>query len=234
MSKYFRLSPTTFAADCQAALESYYGDGAIIESASGTTIIFKVPAVCDKVLKFVKTGGGVSAYIGDTSSSMKQLSYSYGGTATEFHLILSEAFILVDTESTSSYRDSAFVAKLTNGRYMVAGGTVSSYSGTHCVNNKCCFTDTMVLRPIRFICPYNIQAKSNGKLCLLPSFVADDQEVELNADGTFASVPGMWLTTTTGSPVKGSNYYLSNSNLKGLETEGVYCYTQKYVELDME
>ena len=235
MAKYFSLSPNTFANDCKAALESYYGDGVAIESASGTTIIFKVPAVCDKVLKFVKTTGGVNAYIGDTSSSMKQLSYSGGGTVTEFNLILSEAFILLDTVSTSSYKDSVFIAKLTNGRYMAAGGTVASYNSTYCANNKCCFTDTMVLRPIRFICPYNLQVKSAGKLCLLPSFVADEQEIELNADGTFASVPGLWLTTSNSTtPVVGSNYYLSTGNLHGLENEGVYCYTQKYVELDME
>ena len=233
MAKYFCLSASTFADDCRAALESYYGEGAVIESASDKTIIFSVPAVCDKVLKFVKSDG-VNAYIGDTSSSMKQFSFAYSGSPTEYNLVLSEAFILLDTGGTSTYRNSALIAKLTNGRCMVAGGTVSSYGNSYCANNKCCFTDTMTLRPIRFIAPYSVNAKSNGKMCLLPSFVVDDNEVELNADGTFASVPDLWLTTTTGAAVLGSNYYLSTGNLKGIESEGVYCYTQKYVELEME
>lgn len=42
MAKYYSLSNATFVNDFKAALESYYGDGVTIESASGTTIIFSV------------------------------------------------------------------------------------------------------------------------------------------------------------------------------------------------
>lgn len=232
MAKYFSLSNATFADDFKAALEAYYGDGVTIESASGSTIIFQCPAVCDKVLKFVVTGG-FNAFIGDTSASMIQFTYVYNGSGNSLNLILADSFILLDS-LTSDHNTSALVAKLTNGRYMVAGGNTTGSHATYTKNNKCLFTDTMTTRPIRMICPYDTGAKSNGKLCLFPSYVADNTEVELNADGTFASIPGLWLATTTGAPVVGGNYYLSHSNLKGLSEEGVYCYTQKYVELEME
>lgn len=234
MAKYFSLSTATFADDFKAALESYYGDGVTIESASGTTIIFQCPAVCDKVLKFMKSGGGFNAYIGDTSNSMTRFSYSSDGTVTMYHLILADAFILIDTVSTN-HTTSALVAKLTNGRFMVSGGLSKSNSGdNYKTDNKCCFTDTMALRPIRMLTPYPNDLKSNRKLCLFPSFMADDMEMELNADGTFAYIPGLLLANTAGAPIVGGNYYLSQSGLYGQNADGTYCHTQKYVELEME
>lgn len=232
MAKYYSLANTTLADDFKAALEDYYGDGVTIESASGSTIIFQCPAVCDKVLKFVSTGG-FNAFIGDTSASMIQFTFVYTGSGSSLNLILADSFILLDS-LTNEHNTSALVAKLTNGRYMVAGGNTTGSHGTYTQRSKCLFTNTMTTRPIRMICPYSTGAKSNGKLCLFPSYLADDTEVELNADGTFASVPGLWLAPTTGTPVVGSNYYLSHSNLKGLSEEGVYCHTQKYVELETE
>ena len=231
MAKYFSLSNSTFGTGFKAALEEYYGDGVVVESASNSTIIFQCPAVCDKVLKFV-TSATFNAFVGDTSSSMTQFSYAYIGSSLNYNLILADSFILLDSLS-GDHNNSALVARLTNGRYMVAGGNTQSHS-TYNVYNKCLFTDTMVVRPIRMIAPFSTNVKSNGRMCLFPSYLADDTEVELNADGTFASITGLWLTTSGGDPVVGSNYYLSRGGLNGVPAEGVYCYTRKYVELDLE
>lgn len=230
MAKYFRLSNATFADDFKKALEAYYGDGVTVTSASNKTIIFTCLAVCDKELKFEATNAGFNPFIGTV-----HFSRSNGGTADGYNLILSDSFLLLDTvSSNSAYRNSALAAKLTNGRYMVAGGQGTDEYDGYRENNKCLFTDTMVIRPIRMVAPVTSGFKSNGKLCLLPSFVADDLEMELNDDGTFASIPGLYLAATSGAGIVGSNYYLSNAPLKGLSTEGIYCLSQKYVELEME
>ena len=235
MAKYFNVGSNTFADDFKAALESYQGDGVTIESASGNTVVFRCPAVCDKVLKILCAASGTRAYIGDSSSSMVQFSNSYDGATEGLHVILSESFILIDTQATGGKRNSSLMARLSNGRYMVVVGLLDNetYDG-YLGNNKGCFTYDMVLRPIRMVTPYATNAKSNGKMCLFPSYVLDNDEVELNADGTFADIPGLWLTATRGAPVVGSNYYLSQSGLRGLSSEGQYCYTQKYVELEKE
>lgn len=227
MANYYALSTATFARDFHAALLDYYGvDGVTIVSLSDTSIEFECPAICDKTLKFTKTEAGFNAYCNGA-----HFSSAYGiNIASGYNLVLSDAFALIDTLS-GQYRNSAMVAKLTSGRFVCTGGTVNTAASSYRVNNKCLFTDTMVLRPIRLLAPYSTNSVSGGKLCLFPSYLADDTEVELNADGTFAYIPGLYLTCTAGTPVVGGNYYLSQSGLVGTETEGYYCYTQKYVSI---
>lgn len=227
MANYYALSTATFARDFHAALLDYYGEeGVTIVSVSDTTIEFECPAICDKVLKFTKTEPGFNAYCNGTHFSAAHSN----NVASGYNLVLSDAFALIDTLS-GNYRNSAMVAKLTNGRFICTGGTISTAASNYRANNKCLFTNTMVLRPIRLLAPYTTNAVSSGKMCLFPSYLADDTEVELNDDGTFAYVPGLYLTCTVGTPVVGGNYYLSQSGLVGTETEGYYCYTQKYVAI---
>lgn len=186
-------------------------------------------------MKFASYSAGVDAYVGDTSASMTQFGSPYNNeVGGNYNLILADTFIIIDSLSSSDCRNSVLVAKLTNGRYMVSSGTVTSNTGDSYRNHHCYFTDTMVRRPIRMIAPYAQTLKSNGKLCLFPSYIADDTEVELNADGTFASIQGLLLASTTGKSIVGANYYLSQSGLWGRQVDGTYCHTQKYVELEME
>ena len=227
MANYYALSTATFARDFHAALLDYYSEeGVNIVSASDTSIEFDCPAICDKTLKFTKTEAGFNAYCNGTHFSS---AYSIN-VASGYNLVLSNAFAILDTLS-GQYRNSAMVAKLTNGRFICTGGTVNTAASSYRVNNKCLFTDTMVLRPIRLLAPYSTNSVSSGKMCLFPSYLADDTEVELNDDGTFAYISGLYLTCTAGTPVVGGNYYLSQSGLVGTETEGYYCYTQKYVAI---
>lgn len=227
MANYYALSTATFATDFQAALLDYYGeDGVNIVSLSGNTIEFECPAICDKTLKFTKNDAGFSAYCNGT-----QFSNAYNqSTASGYHLVLADAFALIDSLS-GNFRNSALVAKLTNGRFICTGGMMNLVATNYRGNNKCLFTDTMVLRPIRLLAPYTTNAVSGGKMCLFPSYLSNDTEVELNEDGTFAYIPGLYLACTTGTPVVGGNYYLSQSGIMGTDADGYYCYSQKYVAI---
>lgn len=229
MAKYFSLSYSNFGTEFEAALEEYYGDGVTIESATSTACLFACPAISDKSLKIEVFNSGVRAYV--VADGHQRFANVYtNGTTVGYHLILSDAFILVDSMSTTDYRNSVLAARLTNGRPIVTAGCIST-NANYLAGNHHCFTDTMEWCTIRMFTPYPQNARSNGKLCLLPSFLSADLEMVLNADGTFASIPGLWLASSTGSPVAGSNYYLSQSGLSGNSPDGICCYTQKYVEL---
>ena len=234
MARYYSLSPSTFADDFRAALEDYYGSGVTIESASGNTIVFTCPAICDKVLKFEKFNSGFLAYFGDDSSKMTQFTNSYSGSNnTGLHLVLSEAFLLLESTVLSDTATSAVVGRLTNGRHLVTGGTTSDnpyYTG----GNKSYFTDDTVYKAICIISPYQNNIKHGGKMCLWPAFVACDGEIETDVDTTFASIPGLFVTfAQSGERTGGSNFYLSKGAIYSEPSSYRCCNTRKYIELEV-
>lgn len=233
MAKYFSLTRAAFGTDFQAALEEYYGDDVVVESASGGAITFSCPVIKNKVIKFETYSNSYRSYIGDTSASLVQVGnpYPYDGAINNYDLILSDAFIILDAVSHASGH-KALIATLTNGRpiFIVGAenGTID-YRGTA----RGYYVDTNEFRPIRLVAPYNSGAKSKGKLCLWKSYVLNDTELELNEDDSFAYIPDLWLAPTSGSRVVGGNYYLSQGNVMGASGYGTLCYSQKYVELDV-
>lgn len=234
MARYYSLSPSTFADDFRAALEDYYGDGVTIESASGNTIVFQCPAICDKVLKFATYNSGFRAYFGDSSANMKMFASSYAANGeTTFHLVLSEAFLLLESALVTDSATSAIVGKLTNGRYL-AVGAVTSKNNTYYNVNTSWFTDDSATKTIWFTCPAARTLVSGRKMCLWPAHVACEDEIEQNEDGTFATIPGLWLTFTTSTQAQaGSNFYLSKGPLYAAHSGSSTCATQKYVELEV-
>lgn len=237
MAKHYYLSKYSFADDFANALRDYYGEsGVVIETAADNTIVFKCPSVCDKMVKITLWDYGTLAWIGQGSANMTQFHQmtGYYGQVNSVHLVLSDVFILFDTESVTA-SGSVLAAKLSNGRYFVSGG--GSYRSTWNEDvgvNKCLFTDTMELKPIRVVEPVSSGFKSAGKYLVWPVHVANDLEVELNADGSFAYIPGVMVASSTGRPIVGDNYYLSQSDIGGYNTDRMYRNDQLYVELETE
>ena len=234
MARYYSLSPSTFADDFRAALEDYYGAGVTIESASGNTIVFTCPAICDKVLKFEKYNAGFRAYFGDDSSKMTQFTHSNSGNNNiGFHLVLSEAFLLLESSVVGATATSAVVGRLTNGRYLVTSGTTSDTMAYN-EGNKSYFTDDTVSKAICIISPYQNNIKHGDKMCLWPAFVACDGEIETDVDTTFASIPGLFVTfVQSEESTVGSNFYLSKGALYSEPSSYRCCNTRKYVELEV-
>lgn len=228
MAKCYYISNATSINDVRNALLDYYGEyGVTIVSETDTALEFVCPAVCDKTLKFARNNAGFNAFCEGT-----QFSYSSYGVPDGFYLILSGAFLLLEIIGNDNSGNSALAARLTNGRYMCAGGTDTTTSTTAAYEkNKCMFTDTMVIRPIRMLSPHPYNVVSKGRLCLYPAYVADDREVVLNEDGSFASIPGLYITSKQGAPILGGNYFLSRSGLRGTSAEGLYRTTQLFIGL---
>ena len=240
MAKYYSLVYSSFAADFKAALEDYYGDGVTVESASGQTIEFSCPQICDKPL-YISNGKPLSSaptyvLVGKCGDVTFQSSneYSSKGSVEPYHLILSDDFLLlqlVDSVSVA-YSTTILVAKTTNGRFLCMGGSGVQGNKNYGV---CQFTDEVDNRPVWFMTPCQKPFRTAKKIPIFKSHFAIGGEMELNDDGTFAYIDGLYLTgEKTAGGIVGLNYFLSNDSVGGNSTNGVYMPNAFYVDIDLE
>ena len=107
-----------------------------------------------------------------------------------------------------------------------AGGELSA---------NCMYSDTLTAASIRFVgISTTANFKSSGKIVLFPSYFANDFEMELNADGSFAYIEGLFCTAkyVRSEPIVGGDYYISAAPIRGNATNGIYVNNSLYVELE--
>ena len=233
MPKYYSISYSAFGIDVHAALIDYYGSSNInIVSQSDTSVEFECPSITDVKIKLTRHAAGFTAYANDMIFSSTNSSFT---SAKEYHLILADAFLLLDSIANNSlYSHSALIARLSNGRYICCGGiTCGTNSDSLRATNVCFFTDTMIVRPIRFP-GLDIDASVDGRPAIIAAYPVDNVEVERNVDGTTAYVPELYISAKKGNVFVGEDFYLSLAGLNGVTANGIYCDKQKYVYIKRE
>ena len=237
MAKYYTFPFSSFAVDFAAALTDYYGNGATIDSASGQTITFSCPQICDKPLTIshVRPISSIPTQhlTGVCDGVTFQTGSGWAGASviSKYHLILADSFLLLQLVDSGdkSMSSAILIAKITNGRFLCMGGeSGASNSGI------CKFTDEAENRPIWFMVPYQKRLQSGKKIPIFKSHFAINGEMELNPDGSFAYIEGLYLTgeITTGGIV-GHNYFLSHDIIRGNSTNGIYMPNAFFVELEV-
>ena len=244
MARYYPLNYQTFGAEFKAALEDYYGGGVTILKTEDRNITFLCPAVFERPMKisayqpsdsFPAIGISCIVYSDETLASSVTVANtsSYGsGTSYGINLVLAKKFMLVQTGySDIRYVYSVLAARATNGRAFVVCGNNNDSSN----NARCLFADKMQLTQIRFCMQSTGQVFTVGNRYLLnPTFFGENYELELNEDGTLASVDGLYSCGryVTGQPIVGDNYYLSVSGIRGNTANGIYAPGTLYIGLD--
>lgn len=244
MARYYPLIYQTFGADLKAALEDYYGSGVTILKTEDRNITFLCPAIFERPMKisayvpsdsFPAIGISCIVYSDETLATSVTVANttSYGsGTSYGINLVLAKKFMLVQTGySDTRYAYSVLAARATNGRAFVVCGNNNDSSN----NARCLFADKMQLTQIRFNMQSTGQVFTVGNRYLLhPTFFAENYELELNEDGTLASVDGLYSCGryVTGQPIVGDNYYLSVSGIRGSVANGIYAPGTFYIGLD--
>ena len=238
MAKYYKLAFSSFAVDFAAALTDYYGAAVTIDSASGQTITFSCPQICDKSLTISNRNPISSSPThflkGVCDGVTFQDGSSWGSKADiGYHLVLADSFLLLQLVDSGDKAQSTaiLIAKITNGRFLCMGGGSSTSSGS---SGICKFTDEAENRPIWFMAPYQKRLQSGKKIPVFKSYFAINGEMELNADGSFAYIEDLHLTgeITTGGIV-GHNYFLSHDIIRGNGTNGIYMPNAFFVELEV-
>lgn len=248
MAKYYELTLASWHTDLEAALKNYYGDGAVVHKSASDGVVFSCPQISDKYMR-IRLYQSHASYSQYTLHLYVAASLSTDGTLASavtvgaltnnnyennhkggLHLVLADKFLLMQCCATNTtYAHTILVAQCTNGRYMFIVGT----SGA--ANTYSMYSDTLTATPIRFVSMSTSTAfKSAGKLVMLPSYFANDTEMELNVDGSFAYIEGLYCPAkyVTTEPLVGGNYYIAFAPIRGNATHGVYAANSLYVELE--
>lgn len=248
MAKYYELTLTAWFTDLATALTDYYGDAVTIHSSASAGVVFSCPQISDKYMRIrlYQPNGSYSQYTLNlyvanslnTDGTLASATTVGGYTNDKYennhkgglHLVLADKFLLMQCGASNlTYAHTILVAQCTNGRYMFIAGA------SNAVNMYSMYSDTLTAAPIRFISmSTNAVFKSSGKLVLLPSYFATNYEMELNTDGSFAYVEGLFCTSKylTNAPIVGENYYMSFAPIRGNATHGIYVNNSLYIELE--
>lgn len=244
MARYYPLNYQTFGADFKAALEDYYGSGVTVLKTEDRNITFLCPAIFERPMKisayqpsdsFATIAFSCTVYSDESlaSSVTVESGSSYAtGTFYGINMVLAKKFMLIQTGySDTRYVHSILAARATNGRSFV----VSGFNHDSSNNARCLFADKMQLTQIRFYMQSTGQVFTVGNRYLLnPTFFGENYELELNEDGTLASVDGLYSCGryVTLQPIVGDNYYLSVSGIRGSTANGIYAPGTFYIGLD--
>lgn len=244
LARYYPVNYATFGADIQAALEDFYGSGVTIHNVAAASITFSCPKIFDKPMKIAAYQPVDSypliaisciVYPDETLSSgvtVSSTSSFAGGTFYGFSMVLSKKFMLIQAGySDSRYVHSVLAARSTSGRSFVVCGF--NHDSTN--NGRCLFADKMQLTQIRF----DMQIASNAftvgnKYLLKPVFFGENYELELNEDGTLATIDGLYSCgrQVLGQPIVGDNYFMSVSGIRGNNANGIYAPGTFYISLE--
>ena len=247
MAKHYELTAATWFTDLEAALKNYYGDGAVIHKSASDGVVFSCPQISDKYMRIrmygpvdgyeqyqlhlyvaneVNSDGTLKSAVTVAAPTNSNYSHNYKGV----HVVLADKFLLMQNGSSNiTYATSILVAKCSNGRCLFitgCGGTLAM---------DCMYSDKLTAEPIRFVSmATHANFKSSGKLVMLPSYFANDSEMELNEDGSFAYIEGLFCTAkyVTSEPITGGNYYISLAPIRGNSANGIYANSSLYVELE--
>lgn len=244
MARHYPLNYSTFGADMQAALEDFYGSGVTIHKVEERSITFSCPKIFDRPMKIAAyqpaesypvVGISCVVYPDETLSSgvtVSSTSPYTQGARYGINMVLSKKFMLIQTEhSETRYVHTVLAARATNGRSFVVCGHNLDNSN----NARCLFADKMQLTQIQF----NMQSTGNAfyvgkKLLLKPVFFGENYELELNEDGTLASIDGLYSCGkyVVSQPIVGENYFMSVSGIRGNSAYGVYAPGTFYISLE--
>lgn len=244
MARYYPVNYATFGADIQAALEDFYGSGVTTHKVEALSITFSCPKIFDRPMKITayqttETYPVIAlsciVYPDETLSSGVTVSNTSSYTSGTFYgisMVLSKKFMLIQTEhSDTRFVHSVLAARATNGRSLVVCGF--NYETTN--NARCLFADKMQLTQIQFDMQPTGNAFSVGnKFLLKPVFFGENYELELNEDGTLASIDGLYSCgrQVNSQPIVGDNYFMSVSGIRGNNTYGVYVPGTFYINLE--
>lgn len=250
MARHYELTMAAWWTEIEAALRDFYVDGAEITYVSSDGIVFRVQAICDLYCQIAlsevsSTNANIVLQVSPTISPdtgrltnatvIAKQSGSPGSQRTGIHLVLADNFILYQAGSTVSYSAyTSLIAKCSNGRSLFANGVGTG--GNDGQYRYCMYADELTALSLRFVAPAITSMKSNKKEVLYPSYFGIYPEMELNEDGTFVHIPGLYLTTREVgyTPIVGANYYIGLQTFGGKTTVGMHCLSPFFVELETE
>jgi hypothetical protein len=243
--QFIEIQRATFIDSIESALISKYGAGITIHYKDANNIIFSCPGVLDKVIRIFRNYVIYSAgskeidklmcYYGDawtsgtTITNAKQFSgdalsdgYYYGmSLITTADLVLGDDFIYISINSPVP--QMAIMGKLTNGKFITIGFTSRTVvSGANPpapnVNSHGYMTDGTV-GEVELVVMSNV-CNDNGKFVIMPLLFTLAGALILNADGTYATITGMYNAARKARAFaltfycSGNNYYSATSNLQ--------------------
>lgn len=253
MAKHYELTMEAWWTEIEAALRDYYADGVEITYVGSDGIVFRMPNFCELYMQIqiavngssqasayakLSVSSAISADTGKlTNATVISNTTGYPSSdLTTINLVLADSFILIQSGTSVGAvgATTTLIAKCSNGRCLfVTGGALQNDVHRY---KYCMFADALTHTPIRFLSPTSLIVKSAKKEVLVPSYFANYPEMELNSDGSFAYIPGLYLTTRTSiiSPIVGANYYIGVSPITSNVTNGTYCQNSFFVELETE
>lgn len=207
-NKFYLISRSDFGPLLAKALQERYVD-AVIHYSNDDQVIFSCPSVSDKVLSVYK-----EQQYHDGDEYFDKLAVSYGdawtsgttitnpvpfcgnarktsaidayGYIEKAQVILGDSFILINFECS---RDQmAIMGKLTNGKYVCLG---FNYESGHCAETHGYITEGNIGEIL--IPTVTEPFKDDLRHVLMPViFSLNGSSVLKNADGTFATIPGLY------------------------------------------
>lgn len=250
MARHYELTMAAWWTEIEAALRDFYVDGAEITYVGSDGIVFRVPEICELYMQIVlsipygtnasinlQVSSTVVADTGKLESAVvvAKQSGSPNGTDRGIHLVLADSFILFQSGSTVSYGSmNSLIAKCSNGRSLLANGVGGG--GSDGQYRYCMYADELTAFSLKFLAPACVSMKSDKKEVLYTSYFGISNEMELNEDGTFAYIPGLYLSTRDVDycPIVGENYYIGLRDFGGNAARGMHCLSPFFVELEME
>jgi hypothetical protein len=211
-NRYYHLSKTFFTDDLESALVNKYGGAANIYYNNGTNLIFDCSAITSKIIRLVWERG--EFYIGDswtsgtTITNQVQFGVKVGAAqVTHGELVLGDNFMLLNMGFSAAGNHPTLIAKLTNGKYIVAGYGYNVSANLKQINLSDSKEITIPVYSDTMINP-------SGKFYKQPVIiVANDGVIEMNGND-FATIEGLYnISLSAGDSVLGGNYLITKSNV---------------------
>lgn len=218
MAKKYVISATASEkiAAISAALTDYYGAGVTIYGTDASNIVFGVPAISSRVLKFTTagylySGSGWSSGVTITDSITLESPYgNYSPASVPLYLILSDTTIYLTWLNSGRY--DILITKLSNGISVGIGGcsenNATYYNG---VGGKNLADGALIsYAPLDARVPYKFP---DAKLLTYPVYFQDSTNILLvNEDGTPAYVQDMKQCPPYASVYDASNIFINSQS----------------------
>lgn len=215
--KHYTITQTAPIAELLAALQDKYGSANVtVHYQSATALVFSCAALSPKVIKVVQNN--LCFYYGDAWTSGTTITNSvqfsmYDTTAvtpTQTELVLGDNTLFLCQLCPSIVSKVVMIGKLTNDDFIAIGmvGTNNSSFYTNSTGKN--VTDGVNIWPVTL--SHNF-VSGTGSLFKQPLiFKHTDGTVELNSDGSLATIPGVFNVSyggTASALVLGSNFLIS-------------------------